>query len=155
MSQIASAYVVTQDILNKLGTIAARHDFKLFWNTLRTEAVAVEPPYEYSGYVVAVAIQFLEEQGIEFQPATDQPELEVFTDEMNLETFVTKTEANKLIASLNSHVFNGLQLKEYFEEFSGEEWDEAGVAMQSAIDFLKSGLNGVRDNDSYLMLFIG
>ncbi|MBK7749911.1 MAG: hypothetical protein IPI39_21990 [Candidatus Obscuribacter sp.] len=45
-------------------------------------------------------------------------------------------------------------LRDYFNEFTAQDFDEAGIAMQSGWDYVVRGLESVESEDDYYLLFI-
>src|SRR3954467_2896541 len=77
MSQVASSYTIPPTALGQLRQHLAAADMTGFWNSIRPyEAGAAFP---YSGYVVAVLAEYLQEQNIEL-PVDPTPEVALLVE---------------------------------------------------------------------------
>jgi hypothetical protein len=155
MSQIASSYIVSIEMLGTLGQFAGAGDFTSFWDALQADAVAL-PPYEYSGYIVAVFYAFADEFGVSLPLHAEHPAVNDLLDNgMDVLICANKDDAAPTLQALDGLNTDEAYLREYFENFTAEKWDEVGVAMRAALGYLRSGLEQIQDGDSWLLVFVG
>lgn len=156
MSQIASAYIVSTGFMDTLGNLAAAGHYASFWIALHTGAQEIKPQYEYSGYVVAVSAAFAEESGIPIPVNSSHCGAQaIINSGLSMLLCASKTEATSTLQGLSKLHSGDEHLQSYYEEFTGTSWVEAGVAMQSALNFLKFGLQQVQSDNLWLLVFVG
>ena len=156
MSQIASAYTVSTAVLEKLATAAASKQFDQFWQTLFREGREVTPAYSYSGYVVAVAVSFVSEQGIALPLNASLPATATLTQsELSPVVVASMEEAREAATRMAGIGKSGEELQAYFEEFTADEWDESAKAMREALDFIKRALTQPTIEIPWCLMFVG
>jgi hypothetical protein len=157
MSPIASAYVVTGELLALLARLAAKRDPTDFWQALHSSAAEVQPDFPYSGYVLAVVIAYLEEQqewplSLDLQSSSAKA---IADAGFSLVLCVERDDALAWVTSLDTFAPYEKELHQFYEEFNEEEWDEAGTAMLEGLAFLKRAFIQLRNGGDWLLLFIG
>ena len=156
MSQIATAYIVSGDLLNRLGETARRGEISKVGTLLASGGLCVLPEYEYSGSVLAVVIDYAEEQGLPLPLNQDtQGANQLIHSDATLVLCAAYTDADSFLTALRALPSNEDELAEYFEAFAEETWDEAGAAMQAGLAFLRQAFEQLQRPDEWLLLFIG
>ncbi len=155
MSQIALAYTVSSELLDQLSARVSANDYKRFWDLIKSEATEVAPAYDYSGYVVMVFNEYLQEQGLAL-PMHSTPATEPLLkeQELGLLAIAQRTDAASVLERLDHLGVSEEELKEYLEDFSGEKGDEAGPAMMGAFDFIRRGFQQLQNSDGWLLLLV-
>jgi hypothetical protein len=158
LSQLATAYTVSSDVLPELALLVGAKKYEQFWKEVNARGKPVSPDYDYSGSVLAIALTCLDEAGLELPLNLSLPAAATIAVAGGLGLTVCANrqdaeQANLLLAEFS--VDKG-ELSDYFESFTGEDWHESGEAMSSAIDFLKNGFSQLlqADSDHWLLVFI-
>jgi len=122
---------------------------------LHDQAKELTPAYSYSGYVIVVLIVFCEERGITL------PKVDRYGDGLKqnggIMSIITQSEAASLHEKLTdlSIAINDDELSEYYNNFTEDNFDEAGEAMREAIEFLIRGCEMITSPDLLLILSVG
>lgn len=156
MSQIASGYAVTPELLDRLAEFARCKDFQSFWKTLNSEGVATEPAYSYSGTVMSTLLELLGERG--WAPVIDNEStsaVAIAEVDVGLLMCCGEDEAGEGLAFVRSLTLTDEELAAYHTEFWGEDWDEAVAALREAISYLETTLALVPQRGDWALLFIG
>jgi hypothetical protein len=155
VSQIASAYIVSSELLDRLNRLALDQDHGGFWDALHTTG-EVKPEYSYSGYVLAVVQSFIGDRGVPLPLNLQDVRVKtVFESEYGLMLCAGKADAVSAEAMLDALAPSEQELRMYFEEFNETEWDEAGIAMQEGIRFLRGALAQLHTDGDWLLIFVG
>jgi hypothetical protein len=154
VSQIASGYVVGLGLLERLGGPADGPDGAGFWAALHSSAAHVTPEYPYSGHVFVTLLAYLEEQGFLLPASPPDPLARSIPDGDGLVGCVGRDEAAPLLVQLDALVLSREEMGDYFEEFTQQPWEEAGIAMQEGISFLKRALQQLHNEDDWLMILV-
>ena len=156
MSISAAGFVVTAAQLAKLGDLAAADRVDAFWDLLHQEASRVQPDYPSSGYVIAVLLEFLEEQGLHLVAADPGPDAEkIHEAALGLEFCLGPEEAREAVAALSELHPTEAELAAFYEEFAEEPVAKAGAAMSDGIDFLLRSARSLGSPDQRLLVFVG
>jgi hypothetical protein len=157
VSQIAHAYLVKSDVLAKLSELAKKGDYASFWQSLKSEGCVVEPAYSYSGSVVTVLLAFLAENDIDIPLNVSDSNLAELSRSCDLGLMVAadSSDAAQCLAVLDCQTAEERSLGRYFDDFTHNAWDESGKAMMEAFQFVRNGLNAVKDYPGYYLLFAG
>lgn len=157
MSQIVTSYLVAPEILDDLEQMSKKKQFNEFWKTLNTRATEVAPAFEYSGYLVAVLLEYLRENQVALpEQAKNSTGKVLDLSAVSLAIWADKTTAKGLADQVNQLEVTRGDLEQYFQEFSGET-DEVGEPMEAALTFLKRALQALQEgrDDLCLLMFIG
>lgn len=156
MSQIASAYIISIDQIETLARPVQQKNWKEFWHELRSTGGEVEPAYEHSGSVVNVLLAYWEEHGIQLPLSIDKaPFSAIFAGDMGLQICADYSDAQSAVQALKRQAPDKGDLHQYFNEFTNDDWDEAGQAMWDAWDFVQRGLSAVDSANKCYLLFVG
>ena len=154
MSQLAFAYIVSSELLDRLIPMALEERHEGFWQTLETSEV--KPDYSYSGSVLAVLYAYLDEQGVALpMNLQDARAKTVLGGDYGLLLCAGKGDAASCAARLDAVSPSEQELRQYFEAFVEQEWDEAGVAMQAGWTFLRRVLALLQTEGDRLLVFVG
>jgi len=155
MSQIASSFIVPEDRLPSIADLLRGGKFDAFWTAIRPFETAVKYE-EYSGYVVAVLIAFLNERGINLPLDETNPMVAANANgDVGLIVVANTEQSAAAVTALNNLSVSDDELAVYFEEFSEYSFPEAGRAMRAAIDFIISGMTAQARTGGRYLLFIG
>lgn len=156
MPMHAAAFVVPAPLLAKLGALAGADQVDAFWDLLHKDARRVEPEFAHSGYVLAVLLEYLEEQGLHVVAAAPGPDAEKIEDaSLGLQGCLTRAEAAEALEALGAvQVLEG-ELLSYYEEFAEEPLARAGLAMMDGLEFLKAACGAITSDEDRLLLFVG
>jgi|SRR5579872_4469450 len=157
MSSIAEAWIVRRDDLLALAERAERQQWDSFWSSIRSRARPVLPEYNrFAGYVVAVVIAYLDEQGVITPMDTDREDVKrlarVFPNLVACMGWHAAREYTSALATVSQDA--GI-LRDFFEEFQEEQWPEAGQAMAEGLDYLAGAAQQVESPEEYVMVSIG
>ena len=152
MSAVASAYKMEANALARASTLIAHNEYDKLWDLMKIHRVAT---LSYSGIVLAAAIPFLGERGIAFPKRED---LSVFSTRdretiglIALGNADDYTFAARDLASLS--VTND-ELRQYYMQLYGDEWDQAATAMREAFSFLGRAMKSVEFSQDLLLIAI-
>ena len=111
--------------------------------------------YDWSGYVLATLLPYLDEQGIDLMKS-EHDELSCFLSEKRQATcfILTNAQKEKYLGQLGSGSFSEEALRDYFNEFNATEESEIGNAMLDGITSLRESLESI-DEGSVVLLSIG
>ena len=157
MSQIVTAYLIAPEVLDNLEQLSKNKKFTEFWKMLKTRSTEVEPAFEYSGYLVAVLLEYLRENQIVLpEQAKSSTGKLLDLSAVGLAIWADKEAAEKLAEQINQLEITQGALEQYFQEFTGEA-DEVGEPMEAALDYFKRALQVVAGStdDLHLLMFIG
>lgn len=152
----AAGFIVTTAQLAKLGELAAADKVDGFWELLHQEARRIEPEFPHTGYVLAVLIEYLEEQDIHVVSAGPGPDAERISEAaLGMEFCITRAEAGELVGLLGGlHPAEG-EFLNFYEEFAEEPLARAGAAMLDGLEYLKRACGFLATDDERLLLFVG
>lgn len=155
MSQIALASTASTSALDQLGQLAAaRHD-DAFWRTLASQTTPVTPAYEYSGYVLVVLLEFLQEAGVSIPLNTSHSAtLAILHAQIDLLVCAASSDLAPLQASLASLQPAESELRAYFAEFTGDDWPESATALGAALQWLLQGIEQAQAHEQWLLVFV-
>jgi len=154
MSQIALGYVVPFANVPKLVAALKEPNTKAFWQEIAQSGKAVEPAYPFSGHVLSVLLAQWEEHDIQMPLSVEQAPLgELLLADVGLAVCASKSDAVELLKPLKEPMSLD-NLRDYFNEFTAQDFDEAGIAMQSGWDYVVRGLESLESDDHYYLLFI-
>lgn len=155
MSQIVSAYTLSSAALAEWNAAVVAQNPDAISRLLDMQAQEVTPHFEYSAYVVAVLAEFLDDND-----ATLPYDLSLLTAESltssdeNLLLCASGSGAKEYLRLLKTKSFDEGAMRRYYEEFSDEEWSEAGQAMRSAFNFLRCALQQIENGDNWLLILV-
>ena len=110
--------------------------------------------YEWSGYVLATLLPFLEEQGVDLMKS-EHVELSRYLSEKRQATCFIFTAAEKrFLPQLRQELFSEAVLRDYFNEFNGTKESDIGKAMLDGIRAFHESLQSL-DASSVIILIIG
>ena len=152
----AAGFIATTAQLAKLGDLAAADRVDGFWDLLHKDAMRVQPEFSHSGYVIAVLLEFLEEQGLHLVASDPGPDAEkIHEAALGLEFCIGAEEAKEGVAALSELHPTEAELAAFYEEFAEEPLAKAGAAMSDAIDFLLRSARLLTSPDQRLLVFVG
>ena len=157
MSQIASAFTLSSDVLHKASKLLAERKFDLFWNVLFSEATRVNPEYVYSGSLLVVVIEFLLASGIELPinltlTATAMQEFQ----EIGLVVGAQPRAGAETLELLGRLSFSDEELAKFYGDYADEEAGaDIALAMRDGLDFLKRALEQLQSGGDCLIVLIG
>lgn len=157
MSQIVTSYLVAPDLLDNLEQMSKKRQYSEFWKTLKHQATEVAPAFEYSGYLVAVLLEYLRENQIVLPEIAKNSTGKVLDlSAVSLAIWADKKTAATLIEQINQIEITRGDLEQYFQEFTGET-DEVGEPMEAALEYFKGALKAVPSTTDTLclLMFIG
>jgi len=156
MSQLASAYVVPVGMFDRLGSLASHRDYSGFWQALDAGTVAIQPTFPYTGYALAVVIAYLEEHDLPLPLNVQNAGAKAISEcDLGLVLCAGRGDAPTALTGLDAFVPSEAELRLYYETFTEETWEEAGVAMLEGIHFLRRALVQLQNPGDWLLLFIG
>jgi hypothetical protein len=156
MSTAACAYSVPKSLLPKLGALAGEEDVDGFWDLLDREGRRLKPDFAHAGDVLAVLLEYLEEQGLHVVAADPGPEAERILDApVGLQACLTREEAGDILQALGNLRLSEPELGSFYEEAGGEPHPRAGRAMLEGVDFLKRSAGFITSDGDRLLLFAG
>ncbi len=156
MSQIACSYGITIEQLARLASLASAKQYDGFWHLLHDEAPELSEFVNYSGYVVVVAILFLADRNIRFSNnVSHEAAVRLKQTELAPTVLVDHLEADRAAAAIASVTLTDEELRSFFEEFTGDEWDEAAGAMREAISYLHSVLSEAAEKETWCLVHVG
>jgi hypothetical protein len=156
LSQIASAYVLSAEQIETLARPVQQKNWKEFWDDLRNTGGEVEPAYGHSGFVVNVLLAYWEEHGIQLPLSIDKPPFSAISaGDMGLQICADYSDAQIAVRALTKVPPDKSDLHHYFNEFTNDDWDEAGAAMWDGWDFILRGLARVDKANECYLLFVG
>jgi hypothetical protein len=149
MSLIASVFAVPTSALPDLQGHLKAGDWKTFWNQLQTFEVSVA--YPYSGYVVAVAVEYLRELGIEL-PVSDDPEMRDLIEQCDAVACTTRPGMIATVSAIAGASVSEAALHACWRDFSGDGNVEAVAAMQAALNWLRDAFAASQGSDWCIIL---
>lgn len=156
MSQIAIGYGVTSSLLDRLLPALEGRDYKAFWALLHEHAAETTPAYSFSGSVVSVALDYLEDKGIAL-PLNDSHVTirAILSSDLSLAMCCDAVEAGAALAAMRQLPSDDGELERYFAEFTGEEWGQAGEALREGFDYIARTLSLPPARADWALLFVG
>jgi len=157
MSQIATGYGVTSSLLNQLMPTLEGSDHEAFWSLLHDHAAETTPAYSFSGSVVTVAVEYLEDRGLSL-PLNDSHAVvrAILSSGLSLAMCCQAAEAGALVAAMRQLQPDDEELGRYFAEFTGEVWDQASDALREGLDYIaRTLLLAPARRGDWILLFIG
>ena len=152
----AAGFIVTPAQLARLGDWASAERLDAFWDLLHKEAPRVQPEFPHSGYVIAVLLEFLEEQGLHLVASDPGPDAEkIHEAALGLEFCLGPEEGQAAVAALSEPHPTEAELAAFYEEFAEEPVAKAGAAMSDGIDFLLRAARLLGGPDQRLLVFVG
>ena len=111
--------------------------------------------YDWSGYVLATLLPYLDEQGINIMKS-EHDELSRFLSEKRQSTcfILTISQKEKYVGRLEAASFSVDALRDYFNEFNATKESEIGEAMLDGITCIRESLESI-DDSSIVLLEIG
>ena len=111
--------------------------------------------YDWSGYVLATLLPYLDEQGIDLIKS-EYDDLSRFLSEKRESTcfILTNAQKEKYVGQLESASFGEDALRDYYNEFNATEESEIGKAMLDGITSIRESLESI-DDSSIVLLNIG
>lgn len=140
-----------------LAALAGAKKYDEFWKELARLGSPISPAYDYSGSVVAIALTCLDEAGLELPlNLSDRSAAAIAVESLGLSICANQEDAGPACQALAGFSADKHELSDYFESFTGEDWQESGEAMSEAIDFLKNSFQQLADGgkDLWLLVFI-
>jgi len=146
MSQLATAYVLDDSLLSELHRLVKAKKWWQFWSTkssrlsrcwsiLHKSGPDLMSSFDYSGSVFLALHTFLSDRGINL-PFAEGAKGSPF-EGLAMQMLLSADECAEFRKSLESLQVTEQELSQYWQEFhGGEEWPEAGVAVESARQFL-------------------
>ncbi|MBA4076880.1 MAG: hypothetical protein C0508_17705 [Cyanobacteria bacterium PR.023] len=157
MSQLASAFTLSSDVLDKASKELSERKFDGFWNILFTEAARVNPEYGYSGSLLVIAIEFLLASGIELPmnltlTATAMQEFQ----DIGLVVGAQPRAGAETLDLLRRLSFSDEEFAEFYRDYANEEGGaDIELAMREGLDFLKRALQQLQSGGDCLIVLIG
>ncbi len=125
----------------------------VFHDTLQKQGREVAS-YQWSGYVLATLLPFLDEQGLDLMKS-EHDELSKYVSEKRQTTcFVLTNSHKKHLPQLQHQSFSEAALRDYYNEFNRTTESDIGKAMLDGIQVLNESLKSV-DENSVVILLIG
>ena len=152
MSAIASSYKMTEGQLSERLGMLDRNEHKNFWEFMRSCQVGTLP---YSGYVLGALIPFVQSKGIQFPSARNNP---LLSDSQRKQLGIVACGK----AGDYQNVANGLaglqvtdvELRKYYAELYGHDWDEAPATMRQGFAFILQGIESLKSRDELLIFSV-
>lgn len=142
MSQLATGYGLSSTLMNQLLPLVEARNYPAFWSLLMDQATETTPDYSFSGSVVAIAITYLEDKGIHLPVNDSHPTVRAMrSTEMPLELCCDARQAEAALMAIQKLQIDDRELESYYCEFTGEAWDEAGIALAEGLDYIKRTLS--------------
>jgi hypothetical protein len=160
MSAIASFILMPKSALDALREAAPPKRSWLgkpkdIYNDFLAQHGRVVARYEWSGYILATLLPYLEEQKIDLMHA-DFDELSTYLTQKRGKTHFIFTDAHKRahLARLAPQSFSEAELRDYYNEFNATSEPEAGKAMLDGIRAIEQSLQSL-DESSVIVFSIG
>jgi len=158
MSSIATVHVLPVDRLPELRAAIALKK-RLFRAPLDMYSAVLSdlgrelPAFPLSGYVLAVALPFLDEQQVPLMtaPAFDDLARAIQDARGTTAFFLTSEHRDRYLARLQPGTFDSTRLRTYYEDFNACQEPEAGQWMLAAIDYLVSTLRAIQPGEVALL----
>ena len=160
MSAIASFIILPKSALPELREAAvpkkgffggAKDRFHDFLRTRGREATS----YEWSGYVLATVLPFLEERKIDLMRSEHDDLSSHLSRERKSTCFIfTSGHKSAYLAQLSPESYSEAELRDYCNEFNGSSDDDAGKPMIDGIRAIHESLRQL-DDGSVVLLHIG
>ena len=156
MSQIATGYGISSSLMNQLLPMAKERNYKAFWSLLSDQATEIILDYSFSGSVVAIAIDYLEDKGVALPVNDSHPTVRaMLSADLSLVMCCDAGQAAAIMAKMQQLQVDESELGSYYAEFTGEEWDQTSEAMGEAVAYIKRTLSLAQAGCDWVMLFIG
>lgn len=158
MSQIASAYLANDELLGNLNAASQNSNYREFWAILKSQGEEIKPAFDYSGYMLSVLLEYLQENQVDLQSASklqDNSGNPIKLESMGLALSTDSATAKIILEKIAALDSSADELENYFQEFTGEA-EEVAEPMMEALEYLKRTLNTAsQTNGSRMLLFIG
>jgi hypothetical protein len=158
MSQIATGYGLSSSLLDRLLPALVDRDrfYEAFWSLLHDHATETTPDYSFSGSVVAIAIEYLEDKGVPLPVNDSHPTFRaMLSADLSLAMCCDAEQAKATVGAMQQLQVDVSELGIYYVEFTGEEWDEASDALVEGLDYIKRTLLLSEAGCEWVMLLIG
>jgi hypothetical protein len=156
LSQIANGYGISSSLMDQLLPIVEGRHYKAFWSLLINQATETTPDYSFSGSVVAIAIEYLEDKGVALPVNDSHPTVRaMLSANLSLEMCCDAKQAGAILVEMQQMQGDEGELGSYYAEFTGEEWDQASRAVGEGVDYIKRTLLLSQAGCDWVMLFIG
>jgi hypothetical protein len=162
MSAIASFILLPKSALPELRKAAVpkkrffffgalKYRFRDFLRTRGREVAS----YDWSGYVIATVLPYLEERGIDLMKS-EYDELSSHLSKAQQSTCFILTPAHQqaYLARLSPELYAEAELRDYANEFNGSSEAGAGKPMLDGIRAIRDSLRQL-DDDSVILIHIG
>lgn len=152
VSAIATSYKITEASLAQGLELLNGNEYQKFWAFMKTHEVSTLP---YSGYVLAAVIPFVQQRGIEL-PNARRVTLLSNGVAKRLGILVGGQAADYQVAakSLAELQATDSELRQYYNDLYGHDWDEAATAMREGFAFIQQGIKSLNSEDELLMFSI-
>jgi hypothetical protein len=156
MSQIASAFILSSDVLDKASKLLSERKFDRFWNVLFSEAAKVNPEYAYSGSLLVIVIEFLLASGIELPMNLNlrATAMQEFQD-IGMVVCAQPKAGEETLELLSRLSFSDEALAEFYRDYADEAEADIALAMREGLDFLKRSLEQLQSGGDCLIVLIG
>jgi hypothetical protein len=155
LSQVASAFVLWTKEIEPLARLLAEKNHKAFWEGI-SKAGSITAEFDYSGSVLNVLLTYWEEHGVQMPLSLDKPAFaSLAAHDVGLQVCADYSDAEAAVEALEKLELNKDELQSYFNEFTHDDWDEAGVAMAEGWQYVLAGLREVDLDGKCNLLFVG
>jgi hypothetical protein len=132
MSQIAEAFVIPANAMAQAAACCDRGDHQGMRAALAPHSFE---PFTWSGYIIAVLVEWLREQSIE-PPRSDDPVVQRFVETCDPLLCARAIEVSALAARLKELDPASSELARYWREFTGDDTPEATKFMADGWNWL-------------------
>lgn len=156
MSQIATGYGLSSSLMGELLPAVEAGNYSAFWSLLSDQAIQVTPDFSFSGSVVAIVIEYLQDKGVELPINDTHPTVRaMLSADLSLAMCCDVRQAEAVVAAMQELQIDEGEFESYFMEFTGEAWDEAGSAFAEGLDYIRRTLLLALGGCDWVMLFNG
>jgi hypothetical protein len=111
--------------------------------------------YDWSGYVLATLLPFLEERGVDLMKSEYDELSSHLSKERKITCFIfTSAHRRAYLAKLSPESFSEAELRDYCNEFNASSEPEAGKPMLDGVRAIQESLRQL-DEESVVLLYIG
>ena len=159
MSAIAVSFVLPRTALDGLRQAAVRKRSwfsapkDTYWDYLRANGTAIAD-YPWSGYVLATALEWLQEKhGIDLMTSSEDELANVLNKARGATHFVLPVEHRiSYLERLDPSAFSAEEFRSYYNAFHETDEKDLGTAMQDGIGLLRRLLTGVDENSLAILI---
>jgi hypothetical protein len=155
MAQIVHGYIVPRPLLKQIGELARTKKIDVILTELRNLAKVVQPTYPHPGYLMTVAISYLEEHGAALPLCERDPDVRrVLDTPLSLLGCMDQDSAELFAALVGGMRPTDDDFDDYFRKMSDEPFPGAPEAMRAACKYLIAGAAEVKSPDQFFILLL-